>query len=57
METITRSKKNFNIAAIYVLKCQMYGKLKMPASAKCNLKLPNSNFIAAINAMEVNNPK
>jgi hypothetical protein len=35
----------------------MYGKLKIPASAKCNLNSPNSNFIAAISAIDVSNPK
>ena len=30
METMTIAKKNFKIAAMYVLKCQIYGKLKIP---------------------------
>ena len=33
IETITIAKKNLSIAAIYVLKCQINGKLKIPISA------------------------
>ena len=40
METITIAKNNFKIEAIYVLKCQMYGKLKIPCSAIFISKLP-----------------
>jgi hypothetical protein len=42
---------------MYVLKCQIYGKLKIPISAKWNFIGPISNFIAANNAMEVSKPK
>jgi hypothetical protein len=57
IDTITKSKKNLKMDAIKVLKCQMYGKLKIPCSAKWNLKNPKSNLIAAINAIDVSNTK
>jgi len=43
--------------AIKVLKCHIYGKLKIPFSAKWNLIGPMSNFMAAINAIDVNRKK
>jgi hypothetical protein len=57
METITIAKNNFKKAATYVLKCQIKGKLKIPISARWNLKIPRSNFIDAINAMKVSKIK
>src|SRR5690606_1818544 len=57
IETITMAKNNLNHEAINVLKCHIYGKLKMPCLAKWNSIGPISNFIAAMSAMEVNKAK
>ena len=48
---ITMAKNIFKSAMIKVLKCQIYGKLKIPCSAKLNFMGPNSTFIVLRNAI------
>lgn len=57
IETITTAKKIFRIAAIYVLKCQINGKLKIPWSAILNSTPPIGNFIEAMSAINESNTK
>ena len=57
METITIAKNNFSIEAMYVLKCHMYGKLKIPCSAIFISKLPMLNFREAIKAIKESKTK
>ena len=57
METITTAKNILNNAATNVLKCQMYGKLKIPWSAILISKVPKLNFIDATKAIELNKTK
>ena len=57
METITTAKNILNNAATNVLKCQMYGKLKIPWSAIL-ISLPKMvNLMELINAIELNKIK
>ncbi len=57
IDTITTAKKNLSIAATYVLKCQMYGKLKIPWSARRNSAPKRLNLIEASSAIADSNTK
>lgn len=53
IDTMTMARKSLNQAVKKVLKCQMYGKLKMPWSASWKWMSPKSKFTIEIRAMEV----
>ena len=51
------NKKNLMVDATQVLKCHIYGKLKIPVVVMSKRNPAKSNRIAAINAIQVRSPK